>query len=282
MSMWCEKICAANLKTGNTRCRKLVVKGSDFCNAHIKTHKYGDHFLSKKKTELKNDTNVFDRYIDLILDEFDCNVEKQEKFLDENYEHCLIGVNDSWKEVPWIYWFKCGNSWWNITTLMSTLTMQLNQSELGKPFPLFPEDPFTRQKYDDDVLTALKNKIDVLKKSIKDFHVHMTLNTFLSLSKTQWDNIRNDTTQYNAASKLINVFSLTMRYKMINMKNSQGGYCGYWVNKDTHLSEFEKCLNKIETSAILYFNNIPVIFNNSVYRNVIDKFNSLPKEDYVL
>jgi hypothetical protein len=114
-----------------------------------------------------------------------------------------------------------------------------------------------------------------------DLNVHISLAKFLSLPEKFLNSIRNDKSQYNASIKIIRKFSTTMRYKMINYKDSQGRYCGYWVKKSTQLSQFEKCYNEIITATVM-FNNTYVLYDTPMYRKIINTINRLTPEEYII
>ena len=282
MANWSDKRCMSSLKGKSDRCRNKQLHGNDFCKTHSKECIYNREFLNEK-SKIHCGTDALDKYLNVIVDEFSNGIKNKVSYLDEQFIHGLIGLNDSWSEVPFIYWCKFGNTWWDIRTLVRTLAMQLNQSELEKPLPIFPENPFTRQKFSVEELYGLRDNILSLQKLVdpNDFNVHISLTKFLSLPEKFLNSIRNDKSQYNVATKIIRKFSTTMRYKMINYKDSQGRYCGYWVKKSVQLSPFEKCYNEIITATVM-FNNIYVLFDTPMYRKIINTINRLTPEEYII
>lgn len=282
MANWSDKRCMSSLKGKSERCKKKQLRGDDFCKTHSIERIYNKEFLNEK-TKIHCGTDALDKYLNIVTDEFSHCIENQVKYLDEQFIHGLIGLNESWVEIPFIYWCKFGDTWWDIRTLMRTLAMQLNQSELEKPFPIFPENPFTRKKFSVSELYCLRDHILSLKQSVDptELNVHISLTKFLSLPEKFLNSIRNDKSQYNVSTKIIRKFSTTMRYKMINYKDSQGRYCGYWVKKTVQLSPFEKCYNEIITATVM-FNNIYVLFDTPMYRKIINTINRLTPEEYII
>lgn len=282
MENWSDKRCMSSLKGKTDRCKNRQMHGDDFCNTHSIERIYNKELLNEK-TNLYNRTDALDKYLNLITNEFDNCIKNHVKYLDEQFIHGLIGLNDSWNEIPIIFWCKFGNTWWDIRTLIRTLAMQLNQSELEKPLPIFPENPFTRQKFSVSELYCLRDHIQSLNQFVdpNELNVHISLTKFLSLPEKFLNSIRNDKSQYNVSTKIIHKFSTTMRYKMINYKDSQGRYCGYWVKKSVQLSPFEKCYNEIITATVMS-NNIYVFFNTPIYRKIISNINRLTPEEYII
>lgn len=291
MTIWSEKQCMSSVKCNRDRCKKFALKNNDFCQLHNASHVYNEELLSKKSAEYI-ETKAVDKYLNLIVNKFKTELIAKEKCMDENYSHGLLGLNDSWKEIPLIYWYKHGDVWWDIRTLTKTIAMQLNQSELEKPYPIFPENPFTRKKFTVNELFSLRSRINILQNINKNsmvspaeqsgdvkININIALAKFLTFPEKLLDTIRNECSQYSASEKIIRKFSTCLRYKMINYKDSQGRYCGYWVAKRTPKSDFEKCYDEIVTATVM-FNNVYVLFDTPAYRKMINKMVKLEQEEY--
>ena len=278
MVEWSDKRCMSSCKGVDGRCKNKQLNGYDFCKKHMENGKYSKEFL-KEKMKIHKDDIIVDKYLDLVVDSFDSCLKEKCKYLDDNFMHCLFGLNDTWNDVPFIYWYKCDNTWWDIRTFVQTITMQINQSELEKPYPLFPENPFTRQKLEVYELINLRNHIKIIKECDTKFKIHISLQKFLSLTDKCLEGIRKTKTQYNTSVKIIDKLSKTLRYKMINYKDSQGRYCGYWVESSEQLSVFEKCYNDIMPATILT-NDMYILLNTPIYRKMLDLMLRLPQEEY--
>ena len=65
---------------------------------------------------------------------------------------------DSWKEIPAHrrFYIEESNTWWDLSFLLNHIVQQLNQCSMGSSYPVFPSDPFTRQKYSVELLKKIK------------------------------------------------------------------------------------------------------------------------------
>jgi hypothetical protein len=268
-----DGICMSNLKYKTNRCKNRHLLNNDFCFKHVKNYKHNDDAIQKIiKTIDKNE--IEDEYLDMILEEFEITQRETIKYFDENYNHGLLGLNDSWNEIPMMYWYKLDNCWWDIRTLIRTISSQLNQSELEKPFPIFPENPFNRNKIGLDDITNIKHKIKKL-----NLEPNIALKHFLSFTTKFLIKIREEENQYNAAVKIIKKLEKNLRYKMINYKDSQGRYCGYWVESDTKKSEFENCYEVLKDAAV-FIDGMWLFIDSPLYRKNLKKINKLEEEYY--
>lgn len=271
-----------SLTSSDERCKKKPTKGNDFCQSHIKKHHYCDESIQNIRKEIKDD-KYENEYIDLIFDNFDKCRKNAIKYLDENYQHCLLGLSDSWNDVPFMYWYKCDNMWWDIRSLIKIFAQQLNQSELEKPFPIFIENPFTRKRISLDDIHKLRDYFSGLPKTSGDncnMRINKALNKFINFTNAQLNVISLHTTQYTQSNEINRLFCKSLRYKMINYKDSQGRYCGYWVNINTPPTEFEMCYNEITTATLLF--NDAFVIDTPIYRHIVKLLNSIPKEEYEL
>jgi hypothetical protein len=301
-----DGICISMIHNKNIRCKNKVQKGYDYCRVHQKN----SNNPNKEKcniiqpilltnndelcySEIINDDilkqieveYIIDDFIDKILNNVKEHIEKHSEILDNNYLYNLFGIEDSWKNVPYIYWINVNNMWWDIRTLTQTIATQLNQSELEHPYPIYPENPFNRNKFTVDDLIKIQNHIQDIQKYAPSykFHINIALEEFLNFSPKVIKKIYSIKKQYNVAMNIINNFSNKLRFKMINYKNSQGKYCGYWVTKNTQLSKFEKCYDKIIQVNIIISNGRE--FGNITMRNlinIINCINNLKPEEYIL
>lgn len=259
------------LKNKNIRCRNKPMHNCEFCRIH--------RILQEKK----NDDKQLDKSVEILLCQYNNELSDVIKFMDDNFLYCLIGLNNSWKEIQLIYWYKIDGLWFDIRTLARTMACNLNQSDMDKPYPLYPENVFTRNRFDVAELLDFKKRLDYLKQIVpeEEFKFNIALNKFLSFKDRTLQIFRNEEDQYKLQVGIINRFSQTMRYKLINYKDQQGRYCGYWVSNNTPKSRFEKCYNKIIDASIL-LHNTNILIDSATYRNSVRRINRLEKEEYIL
>lgn len=167
------------------------------------------------------------------LDEFD-KKEISYKNLDENFPENLLGIYESWKEVPSKYWILLNKKYWDIRILINVFSNHLTTSEMENPKPSFPHDPYTRRNF-------TPAELHTFKKTCKDLH----LKIYIGLAKFLEANIeeiykQEYGTSTEMANLIIGTLSSNLRYKIINNKNSQDCYTGYWVLSNYKQSNFEK------------------------------------------
>lgn len=273
---WVDGRCMSSLKDKSDRCKNKPLHHEDFCRIHSETHKYDKKLLKEKSN---TDSDVVMAYIDMIIDNFDREIKKNIESLDTNNIYNLLGLNDSWRDIDIMYWIKLDDTMWDIRTISRTFAMQINQSELSNPCPIFPENPFTRKKIGVTELFYLRDRLDVLKTIDKKLEINIALESFLKFPAKFLENLSNDKNQYSVTTKVVEKLSKTLRYKMINYKDSQGRYCGYWVKKETPKSIFEKYYDEYITANILV-NNVYILLDTPSYRKVINKISNLDPEEY--
>lgn len=291
------KRCMSMRKNNTERCNNRRYKNTDFCKAHTTEHMYAMKILGDDP-EYNDAAHEMGTYLNLICASYNEMKEKRIEYLDREYNHCLLGINDSWKEIPIIYWHYCDNMWWDIRTLCKMITSQLNQSEMEKPYPIFPENPFTRKRINVDDLKKLYDKIKLVMDCANDniseriidtfgyisnkiLPIHITLDTFLRFSQKTLMILRDTETQYDLSTTIVDRFSQTMRYRMINQKDSQGRYRGYWVRKSEKMTKFEQCFDEIVTYTIIS-NNIRIVLNTQHYRKMFELLENIPTEEYIV
>ena len=288
MVRWSDKICMAS--DGKSRCSRASCNDNDFCEEHMKKHTYDKSLLCILESKHAT-THTTDNYVNAIVNKLYDTVLKQTEELNQNYLYCLFGVEDSWDNIPLMYRYKCNNIWWDIRTLAKTLSMQLNQSESEKPYPIYPENPFTRVKFSIDEMMDFRDRIDMIEKLNNGElpFVHVALRAFLRIPLDKLKKIRDrpiddeytteKSVQYKTATSIIKQFSKKLRYKMINHKDSQGRYCGYWVYRREKFSVFEKCYDKI-IHATIALENMSVFVDTREFRAMLQKIKILPQENY--
>lgn len=287
VTSWSDGICMSNVNGKNIRCKNKIHDNNDFCRVHMKQHIYSEQLLKEKTCDDEKETLV-DDYLENIINNFDIMINEKCNILNNDFMYNLIGLENDWKNVPFMYWIQIDNMWWDIRTLSSTFAAQINQSELERPLPIYPENPFNRNKLSIEDLQKLKEQLEFINNVSKQnkISINIALKHFLSFPTSLMKSLLKDKKQYTMSVKIINKFSDKLRYKMINCKDSQGKYCGYWVTISEPLSEFEKCYDKIiHAMVVLNSGNGQMMFSRLSYRNITHTINMLGRlkpEEYII
>lgn len=247
-----DDFCMSWLNSNNKdiRCTRKVCKESDFCQYHKRYSKYMPNIIKNK------------------------NINYQE--LDDKFPETLLGIYESWKDISEIYWIELNKKWWDIRILLNMFANQLISSEMENPKPMYPHDPFTRRNFTPIELEKIKNKCKELK-----------LNIYIGLAKFLESNINDIFIQeYGTSSKMSNFIndnlSKYLRYKIVNFKNSQNCYIGFWVNKCVPLSSFEKMYklyNSLPFQIYVMHIHGPIITDNINKINIKNIIESLEEEN---
>ena len=190
------------------------------------------------------------------------------KYLDNNYDYCLLGGEDSWKDIPAHrrFYIEESGTWWDLSFLLNHMIQQLNQCSMGSSYPVYPCDPFTRQIYSVSLLKTIKKRIEYLNWIVPD-----VLKVFLNATPKKLNT-------FNITNKLRKYLDIKLRYKMINECDSQSNYIGVWVDKFTIYDNFELLYMKyIKMSPYIYQSHR--IINNNNRINIKKKMDVI-KQDY--
>lgn len=210
-----------------------------------------------------------------IVNKFKELYNKKINALNSNHAIGLLGIYNSWIEIPIMYWFKMGKTWWDIRILINIYSAGINQSEMENPYPVYPTNPYTRKLVDPHDLKLL------LKRSIElNIKLNIALNVFLKLPKI----ILNKCYKICAVNMrylIVSELSKKLRYRLINYKNSQDCYCGYWVPKRTKKTTFEQLYSVIRNTP-MYCNSEGTLIGDPSYLYAMVLINDLEPEQYVL
>lgn len=216
--------CISLKRNNKTRCKKKVnITKSLLCSYHmlpgIKIDSQVANSLDKRKIDLE------EYFVNLIKNKLHTNV----TFLDNKYKHNLLLLKNSWDEVLHYKRVYIDNSWWDLDILLEYYNNLLNSSSMNNPKPLLPCNPFTHSTLSyDDMQTFFKKLAHYkIKISLPLQIVYLNLET---LCKFEYNEI---------PYKLNDLLQKKCRYRFTNIKDSQSCYKGYWVNKQTPLSNFE-------------------------------------------
>lgn len=271
-----DQICMSwlNQKNKEIRCHRKTCEKSDFCQYH---KKYSRYMQGLKNITITNDCIDNDnesKYKKKIQHE-----QISSKYLDENFLENLLGIHESWEQVPENYWIKLNNKWWDIRILLDIFSNQLIASEMENPRPIYPNDPFTRKNFLPEELLLFKNNC---KKNNLKIYTGLSL-----LLNSDLDAIYNKdyATSCEMSSKIINILSKKLRFKLICNKNSQDCYIGYWVPQNWQYSSFEelyKFYNSLSFQICLFENGNNIVFDNIDKINIKKIIDNLIEEDFNL
>jgi hypothetical protein len=242
--------CGHQIKTPNGDIRYCKNKcnnyNNNYCHVHIKLY-----------TKIQNQV-LFDNLQLLKLQSMDT------QFLDEHFSYTLMGLYNSWDDMDKNEIVCIDGEYWNIYIILSHFTQQLNMSSMENPYPIYPNSPFTRKLYSIESLTILKNKLKELK-----LPINIALKLLLSQPIDKLQLIYNDVDQNNYSEKLLELLNFNYRYMLINSKNSQNIYMGFWVHNKMPLEPFEKLYNKLKNMPYQIIVNGYIVINNQ--RDIIER-----------
>lgn len=228
----------------------------DFCRYHKRYNRYHEPLLNRKRIQ---DIKIFDinkkaiiaekiKYMtkktsEIMLNNFNAHIKtkiaQRNEILDQNHIHNLMMLNESWQEVNIMYQIKLNDQWWNLKTVLFHISQQLNHSNMENPFPTFPSDPFNRIPFTIKSLLDIKKRISLIGLSVQNINVALLCFLDLPLRKlNSYYNIAVDAPE-EPLYDLIYDFSKKLRFRLMNNKNSQDCFNGYWVHKKTHPTDFE-------------------------------------------
>ena len=245
-------------KTGNTRQCKLKAKHGDLCRIHHKIKLTQDKENTLKNMNDKININKEDRKnnkennIVLTKNKIDYN------YLDRIFPHNLMNLYGSWKEIDEREYIELSKEFWPIEIIINTITHQINNSNMENPYPIFPNNPFTRKLFTPADLLHLRNKIKELKIAI-----NISLKLLLEQPERSIIYIYKEASGYldRHSILLMSLLQQYLRFMTINYKNSQNNYIGFWVKKDMHITQFEELYNDFKQVPYQIFNGSDILIN---------------------
>jgi hypothetical protein len=207
---------------------------------------------------------------------------KNQKFctddLDKDHSHTLFGIFDSWKEISLKNIVLFDGVYWCVNILLEHFTSQINITCMSNPKPKFPTNPFTNVKFKiEDIKTFfinIKNNKIKVHCSIKEFHkkIDSIYNCIICEPK-------------NESYIITDFLSSSLRFKILNNKDSQGCYKGSWVCKNIKSSQFEQLLDLFQKTprqiTVNNLRNVRVV-NNPRIRIIETLLNRYRSEDIEL
>jgi len=251
-----------NAKNKSIQCNRQKLINSDFCRYHKKTAIY---FPNKANIDIVNKPIVHDISVET---------------LDNSFSETLFGMYDSWGEIPKQYWIKLNNRWWDIRILANIFSEQLCTSEMQKPKPSYPHDPFNRKNFTPDDLTVFKDMCSSLDMTVYIGLKHFLLSDYFDMYLQEYGS------SHTVSSMIIDRLEMYLRYKLINNKNSQDSYIGLWVPKEEPLSNFESLYIKYDNipMQIISYNYYygQLLVDNPARKNMKTFIDALPQENSVI
>jgi hypothetical protein len=184
--------------------------------------------------QVKSDITTYDQLIE---------------YLDQKYLHHLMYLKDSWSEVKYkikMNTYSTSNTttdtgqecWWDLEILLKHFAEQLNTACMDGPSPQYPSNPFNRQPF-------RRSQLLTLHEQIKELHLPVNyliaeLFDYLKQSKSDLPNLT------TFAKNFIAFISPKYRFRLVNHKDSQENYIGYWVKKTDPLTLFELRYNELK------------------------------------
>lgn len=202
------------------------------------------------------------------------------KYLDNNFNHNLMFLYDSWKEIPTEEVVNLDGDYWPVSLIVDNIIEQLNNSLMENAYPIYPRNPFTREGLTPKSLGILKRKLVQIKKPIP-----ICLKLLLTQSSYTLRKIYSDYNKEDGFSqRIIDLFSKTLRYRIDPKKNSQNLFTGYWVKKSQDCDAFEE-LYKLHNDMPyqIFYHGAPIDnpFKNRLMRILENKFTDIEKNlDY--
>lgn len=203
------KICCSwqNIYNKDKRCNRYANEGTDFCRYHIRHKIYMSEDLKPKPLPNMPIEN-------------------------------LLGIYDSWSDVPEKYRISMDNNIWDLRIMANIFANQINSCEMETPKPMYPHNPFNRKNFSVEDLTLFKSKCRETK-----LRIYIGLYIFLE-NIHDVDCNQEYMTSKNTSYEIIKVLSKKLRFQIKNNKNSQDCYTGVWVKKGTKKSDFERAYTK--------------------------------------
>lgn len=276
-SKWNNGQCMAKSKSTNKQCNhKIKKKNTDFCFMHEKNSSYCDDSLVKiRNIDIKNikqsttidmkklNKELINYVLDVKINDINLIIKYNNNKNDENFKHNLLNMYESWHDVKLEHQIELDNEYWDINILIYHFTQQLNMVNMENPYPVFPNNPFNRSPFTPIALDVLKNRIKFL-----NIPLNITLKMFLQQPYSYLVNLYNQaiTDKDKMSYGLLKLFTDYFRFKIINNKNSQNLYNGYWVKKNIPLNEFEKLYNQWKLAPTQLDSDGRIVMNNERLR----------------
>ena len=200
--------------------------------------------------------------------------EKFNKYLDSHFIHHLMGIKDTWSEVKYKIRLdsRSEECWWDLEMLLTYFAELLNSSVMTNPAPQWPSNPFNRIPFEKSQLLGLAHQVYDLQ-----LPVNYMISSLFAYLQTDFNSINPDRFDQDFLSYLSKVDQY--RFKIMNTKDSQGNYLGYWVPKTEPFSTFELQFARLKQIPPREYNPIiDRLVETLAYRIQTNILNGFPPE----
>lgn len=200
---------------------------------------FNNPFVESQPAQIR--ANYFLKHCNSSLFNCKTNVDLIYNYVNENsvVEPCMatLDVNNDWNEIP-LWRIVCLEThyFFDLFFLLKVFYFQLNASDFNNPLPLYPCNPFTKEKVSKRKLYSIHFLWKMIHSSSqqKNSALHMFLsNDFL------W-NIHNDREWREI---FIVKLQETLRWKRIQNTDSQNNFQGLWVSKHNAKTGIENLIS---------------------------------------
>lgn len=288
---WNDGKCMSIVASKKQKCNLKVKKNDDFCSKHNKKKDYDKYLLKKirlndckkfgvKPSIIKKEmiSHIIDNELNKKILNFKISNESMNKLNDQKFNYSLMGLYNSWDEIKFYDQIYVDNELWDINIIINHITYQLNNSNMENPYPIYPNNPFTRKSFSPKSLMLVYNRILFLNKS-----VNISLKLFLSQSENFLQLFYEESlTNLDRFSRLIlNLFLKNLRFMIVNCKNSQDCYIGHWVNTNHPVTQFEILYDRLKNAPYQIYENGYIVNNyrRDILRNILLSY---PVDNYDL
>lgn len=263
--------CIGNNKNSKKRCKnKIDKKKSLLCTHHTL-------FCGTINEKIKQDINT--HKIDAneyLIHSIKNKVENNTVFLNELHKHNLLSLKESWNDVYYYKRLYIDNYWWDLDILTEHIYYLLNSSSMGNPKPQFPCNPFTLSPISHNGLNIYFKKL---------IYHKISVNIIFKIFYDNIDVIIN-TNKNEVHCKLTEIFKNNCRYKLINTKDSQNCYIGFWVDKTLPFTEFENMHKLLQNTSpqliVNNYNGVNQIIDNPRISQITSCLNKMKPENITI
>lgn len=217
------------------RCKVKVKNKNEPCHIHKKVKRDQINFIrenveSNESLEIKPSPSMIESTHNIMKPTITI------EHLDRLFKHNLMNLYGSWSEINSSEYIELDNEIWPISIIISTITHQLNNSNMENPYLIYPNNPFTRTPFTPKSLIILSQKIKEL-----NIPVNIVLKLLLEQPEKSIVKFYNESLHYldRHSILLMSVICKHLRFMTINCKNSQSNYIGFWVRMNKKKTPFE-------------------------------------------
>lgn len=268
--IWNDGQCMAKSKSTGNRCANKV-KNQDFCFRHNITKVYCKDLLANIKNITVKKYNIPNKLLSKVKNDIENyivnkNINTIEQISTNNnikFKHNLMNMSDSFKDIKLEHQIELDKEYWDIHIITSHFVQQLNMSNMECPYPVYPNNPFNRIPFTPQALLDLRDRLSYL-----NMPINITLRLLLVQPINKLKELYSDAliNKDKISFKLLDLFNDNFRFKIINNKNSQNQYNGYWTKKSSPFDKFEKAYHQWKLSPIQVNRENQIVINRDRLR----------------